>query len=561
MGILAFGSRTGFWQRLRGSGVINDLRAHESEEHGNGEQGRPSCHSVVAFDSFGYANRKMRPIRSIFGVSCKGAAQRLVSLLPEKVSGAGHRTSFAAWYFPCYAREITARIRDNSGLAARIWLFGLATIAVALFIGFATFSVGKHLSTLRVSLNKTQSQSFDIANHFQKVFLGLNSLMLQCEIHSDPAVWQSFFDEWTKLNQWIDEQKETLKGEGERKVFGEIDEAFDKYLEAARRLHDTPKVNNTHSLVEFARFERESDRMIQLGYALGRAHQNSVQNFYLETNRSILHLRALLLSAFILLIVLSGGLWAVVYRDMIAPLHAKLIESRALLERQEKLASLGVLSAGLAHEIRNPLTAMKARLFTLGKHLPPGTAQEQDAAVISREVDRLERILKDFLEFARPSEPKTHPVGAFDFLKEVQALMQPQLEQQNVQLVLEPGVNPVVNIDPQKMMQVMVNLIRNAAESIGRNGLVSLRVLEDSVMLDGNMSEVIVLEVSDTGKGIAPEVEKRLFDPFHTTKDGGTGLGLSIAGRIVERHGGALRYKTRLGHGTTFGVVLPRNKS
>ena len=108
-------------------------------------------------------------------------------------------------------------------------------------------------------------------------------------------------------------------------------------------------------------------------------------------------------------------------------------------------------------------------------------------------------------------------------------------------------------------MRTGAGAVANAAESIGRNGTVSLRVREESVFLNGRASDVAVLEVSDTGKGIAPEVEKRLFDPFHTTKDGGTGLGLSIAGRIVERHGGALRYKTRLGQGTTFGVVLPRS--
>jgi signal transduction histidine kinase len=190
--------------------------------------------------------------------------------------------------------------------------------------------------------------------------------------------------------------------------------------------------------------------------------------------------------------------------------------------------------------------------------LLPGTAQEQDASVISREVDRLERILKDFLEFARPSDPNFSATRAFEFLQEVRGLLLPQLEQQNIHLLLEGGANPVIKIDPQQMTQVMINLIRNAAESIGKNGTVSLRVREESFLLGGKPSDVAVLEVSDNGKGISPDVEKRLFDPFHTTKDGGTGLGLSIAGRIVERHGGALRYKTRVGHGTTFGVVLPR---
>lgn len=455
-------------------------------------------------------------------------------------------------------RPIKTPLGSKSAFVARVWLFGIATVAAALFIGFAIFSVSKHLWTLRVNLNKTQSQSFDIANHFQRVFLALNSHLLQYEISSNPTDWENFAKEWDRLNRWIDEQRASLTATTEKQVLAEIDDAFDKYHFAADRLHHSPKINNVHPLIEFARFQTESEGMIQLGYRLAAAHQDTLQTFYSATNRSISHLRVLLITAFALLILLSAGLWSVIYRDMIAPLQAKLVESRALLERQEKLASLGVLSAGLAHEIRNPLTAMKARLFTLGKRLPAGSPQEQDASVISREVDRLERILRDFLEFARPSEPKLNATRARDFLQEVRALLLPQLEQQNIQLLLEESANPVIKIDQQQMTQVMLNLVRNAAESIGRSGNVSMRVREESVLLGGRASNVAVLEVSDTGKGIAPEVEKRLFDPFHTTKDGGTGLGLSIAGRIVERHGGALRYKTRVAHGTTFGVVLPR---
>ncbi len=442
-------------------------------------------------------------------------------------------------------------------MIARVWLFALATVAVALLIGLATFNVWKHLATLGSNI-KTQEQSLDIAEEFQLIFHTLNNRLLQFEITSNPANWQRFEEEWTHLNGWIDDQRAALKTANEVQVLKEIDDAFDRYLEAAKRLAASSKSEKTSHLQEFGDFQRRSEWLMQLGSKLARAHEDTQQDLYAETNHSLARLRTLLIIAFILLLLLSGGLWAVVYRDMIVPLQAKLVESHALLERQEKLASLGVLSAGLAHEIRNPLTAMKARLFTLRKRLQPESSQEQDAAVISREVDRLDRILKDFLEFAKPSEPTLTRAKAYEFLQEVRGLLLPQLEQQNIQLLLEGKGNPMINIDPQQMTQVMLNLIRNAAESIGRNGTVSLRVREESVVLNGRTSEVAVLEVSDTGKGIAPDVEKRLFDPFHTTKDGGTGLGLSIAGRIVERHGGALRYKTRLGHGTTFGVVLPR---
>jgi signal transduction histidine kinase len=100
--------------------------------------------------------------------------------------------------------------------------------------------------------------------------------------------------------------------------------------------------------------------------------------------------------------------------------------------------------------------------------------------------------------------------------------------------------------------------VQNAADAIGHNGIVSLRVRLGRKTLAASDTEVVILEVADTGKGIPPEAEKRLFDPFFTTKESGTGLGLSIAARIVEKHGGALQYQTQVNHGTTFGIVLPR---
>jgi signal transduction histidine kinase len=113
-------------------------------------------------------------------------------------------------------------------------------------------------------------------------------------------------------------------------------------------------------------------------------------------------------------------------------------------------------------------------------------------------------------------------------------------------------------LDPVE--QALINLVQNAAESIGRDGKIHLCSRADSARLTGRARPVVVLEVSDTGKGIPREVQKRLFDPFFTTKEEGTGLGLSIAARIVEQQGGTLQYKTELNRGTTFAIVLPQAK-
>src|SRR6185437_12372426 len=128
----------------------------------------------------------------------------------------------------------------------------------------------------------------------------------------------------------------------------------------------------------------------------------------------------------------------------------------------------------------------------------------------------------------------------------------------DIRVELEDQAGASVRIDPQQLQQVLINLVQNAAESIGRGGVITLRTRLGTRRLGEHPAEVVILEVADTGAGIPPEVEKRLFDPFFSTKETGTGLGLSIAARIVEKNGGTLQYRTRPGHGTTFGVVLPR---
>src|SRR5262249_2234768 len=139
-----------------------------------------------------------------------------------------------------------------------------------------------------------------------------------------------------------------------------------------------------------------------------------------------------------------------------------------------------------------------------------------------------------------------------------QRLLAPQFEKLDIRLVCESSVSASLRIDRNQIQQVLINLIQNAADSIGRNGTVTLRGRAAAKRVMGQTQETLTPEGADSGKGISPEVEKRLFDPFFTTKESGTGLGLSIAARIVEKHGGALQYQTQLNRGTTFGIVLPR---
>ena len=440
----------------------------------------------------------------------------------------------------------------------RLGGFGLAIGFLVSLIVWAVLTSSRRVEESRRGLTLAQSESLRIAGQFQQGILQLDDRLLKFAIHHDTKDWAGFENDWEALNRWIDQQH--LSSPRERQVLDQIDAAYDEYYAAARQI-ETKISSGDEARVpaaEFARFQSQAARLLNLSYQLAEAHRQTLISSLAGSSESLAHLRALLLGA--LFVLLAFGLWlaVVVYQQLIAPLQVRLVESQALLERQEKLASLGVLAAGVAHEIRNPLTAIKAWLFMRQRNLRPGTQEHGDTELIAREIDRLERIVKDFLLFARPSDPQLQLIAAEQPLREVREFLAPQLERSNIQLTLEQSPTAWVKADSRQIKQVLINLVQNAADAIGQNGSVTLRARLDRKRLADRDTDVVILEVADSGRGIPSDVEKRLFDPFFTTKESGTGLGLPIAARIVEKHGGALQYQTQVNHGTTFGIVLPR---
>lgn len=291
--------------------------------------------------------------------------------------------------------------------------------------------------------------------------------------------------------------------------------------------------------------------------ALATADRAEVERFVSQTNATLVRLQRFLFLALVGLVVSGGVVMLLIYRRMMATLQSNMSESRAIIERQEKLASLGVFATGIAHEIRNPLTAIKVRLFTLKASHRPGTSDHEDLEVIENEIDRLERIVREFLQFARPAEPNLQTVSAAKLLHDTAALLTADLAKRSVELKVEAASEDFIRADVDKMKQVLINFLQNAAESMATGGKIMLRSRRTKEPLHGQVVPVLVLEIADTGSGIPPEVQKRLFDPFFTTKEAGTGLGLCIAARIVEKHGGVIHYQTEMNQGTTFSIVLP----
>jgi signal transduction histidine kinase len=446
------------------------------------------------------------------------------------------------------------------GIKFRLGAFVLAIAGMVALIVWTAHSAWVRGGELREKLTSVQLKSFQIADHFQQTILELNNAVLRYGVYHDTNDWRHFDVASKALDHWIDAERPNLNTEKEKQILDLINTNYDFYLAAAKEIEGKVRAQGQAPtpLAQFAEFEKQSQGILKLGFQLAGAHRESMHTFLEESNMALTYLRLLLGTLLALLLLAGGGLAAVIYRELIAPLRVKLVESQALVERQEKLASLGMLAAGVAHEIRNPLTAIKAWLFIQQRHLKPGTPEHADAEIIATEISRLERIVRDVLLFARPSEPHLANVAADEPLRQVRTLMAPELEKSGIRLALENSVDARIRIDPHQIQQVLINLIQNSAESIGRDGAVALRVRTGVKRLAERLAEVVILEVADTGRGIPPEVEKRLFDPFFTTKETGTGLGLSIASRIVEKHGGALQYQTQVNKGSVFGIVLPK---
>jgi signal transduction histidine kinase len=448
----------------------------------------------------------------------------------------------------------------------RLWVLIVALLLVAAGTIYGLFSSWRRVQLVEAKLTTSQIERFQLASVIRHELQSLNSSLLRYSLLRDPVQWAKFDHASDELNTWIDDNDPSLNTnsllttEPERRLFVELNRDYDDYLAAARAVHSNaqPAMVTSQQLAQLDAFDKQADHLRDVVRLLSEAHRKAEASFLAEASTSLSSLRGMLIAGVVTLLALVATMGIVIYRDTVAPLQTRLVSTQMLLEKQEKLATLGTLAAGIAHEVRNPLTSLKARLYTLQKHLQSVPAARKDTDIISAEISRLERIVRDVLSFARPSEPELETIWVDTIIDEVRDLMSPDLERRGVRLTVECGQDLQIRADTGHLKQVLVNLVRNASEAIDGAGTVTMRARAASATLKGRETAAVILEVSDTGKGIPPEVEKRLFDPFFTTKETGTGLGLPMAARIVEKHGGLLQYQTRPGHGTTFGVVLAR---
>ena len=226
------------------------------------------------------------------------------------------------------------------------------------------------------------------------------------------------------------------------------------------------------------------------------------------------------------------------------------------LRVSERLAALGRITAGVAHEVKNPLNSMRLWLENLKESLSfdgfydGDSPSRQAVQVLDKEIDRLDQVVKRFLDFTRPVDVRLEATQLAELLKEVLEIAKPQLEKSNIQIAqLLPIDVPEVYVDRALLKQAVLNLVLNASEAMPNGG--QLRLV---LSRRGEMAEITV---GDTGKGIPPENQQKIFQLFFTTRPGGSGIGLASTFRIVQLHNGSIDFTSEVGRGTTFRIELP----
>jgi signal transduction histidine kinase len=241
-----------------------------------------------------------------------------------------------------------------------------------------------------------------------------------------------------------------------------------------------------------------------------------------------------------------------------ARLYEDLRKSKSYIRRADRLASLGTLTAGLAHEIRNPLVAIKTLTQLLPERLDDEEFRTQFLQIASGEVDRISSLVTELLEFARPSDPKLELENINTILDGMLLLASTETKKKQINIIKNFASDlPPVQIDREQIKQVFLNILLNAVDATRENGKITVKT--QSFIKPGG-EPFAQIEFTDTGCGIPEEYLEDIFNPFFTTKSTGSGLGLSISNQIIQDHRGYIDVESQLDKGSSFFINLPVNQ-
>ncbi len=479
-------------------------------------------------------------------------------------------------------------------LRTRIFLLLAALVLTALAGGLVTVWHNRATDQLFTSLIDQHLASFQAAEELEGALLRQKGFLTYYFIDGDPAWLKHLEQHHQNFLTWLAKARASAHTPAMSEIIGQIQVLYARYQEAREEVIDLYRRGDKqtgwqrHQAVraQFAAISELCDRLKLI-------HEYSISRSRTENRQRAGFINTLTLTAMVSVASLGALLVYVLFKQILGPIRrlaqetgtgppegfsapdevkalshrvqtlmedmdqaqSQLEKSQESLLQAEKLALVGKLAAGVAHSIRNPLTSVKMRLFSLERNLTLTPHQQEDLEVISEEIRHIDTIVRSFLEFSRPPKLKMQRLSLSDVVDSALTLLGQRLESYGVTVkVKRRGRLPESLGDPEQLKEMLVNLMLNACEAMSGGGRI---VIREGTAQAAALGPVVTLMVSDTGPGIPASVRNKIFQPFFSTKEEGTGLGLSIASRIVREHGGVIDVASQEGKGTTFIVSLP----
>lgn len=392
--------------------------------------------------------------------------------------------------------------------------------------------------------------------------------------------WLKMLEEYrAQFRNQIDRARNYAQSDTESAFVNKIKAQYDEYVSAKDRVIAYYQTGEKESGLALHQAVRpQFFKILGLCEEYRKIHDDRIKSTRAESGLRSNRLRIMAVTAMSLAFLMAGLLAAILLYQVLDPLRKLALETdrsgrserpgdevvalrdqvRSLMKDMEKFALVGKLAAGVAHSIRNPLTSVKMRLFSVERSLALSPTQKEDIEVISEEIRQIDTIVQNFLEFSRPPKLKMQQISPSDVVNNALQLLRHRLESYNVAIQLKRQKHlPVMPADPEQLKEVLVNIIVNACEAMQSGGTI---IIEEEERPLHRSKQIMVIRLTDDGPGIPRAIQEKIFQPFFSTKEEGSGLGLTIATRIINEHGGWLEVQSDYGKGTSFVISLPFEK-
>ncbi len=478
-------------------------------------------------------------------------------------------------------------------LRVRIFVLLIALVLTTIGGGLVTLWHNVAMESLLISLIDKNVASYHAAEELESALLQQKGFLTYYFLDGNPE-WLKEIARYNRaFEEWLGKARNTAYTEAMRETISQIDTQYHRYVIARERVITLYREGKRE---EGAKLHWEVRQQFVEIFNLCQRYKLT-QEYVISRVRTESQARARFINAFALVAVptvaILGVLLAyILIKQILGPIRQLALETapatpgspvpdevKALssrvhsliedvdqaqieLERSQehllqsgKWAMVGKLAAGVAHSIRNPLTSVNMRLFSLKRSLAMSPSQQEDFEVISEEIRHIDSIVRNFLEFSRPPKLKMQRISPSDVVDMALVLLRYRLESYGVEVKLRRDDKlPEIWADPDQLKEVLVNLLSNACEVMVNGGAITI---QEEVNREPSRGPAAVIRVSDSGPGIPESIQDKVFQPFFSTKEEGTGLGLSIASRIIEDHGGRLELASKQKEGATFIITLP----